>query len=90
MSLKILSWSTFNGWHFHSGTNNISGDFSVACRGYLKKDGEIVQAVKQITLAGNFFKMLNQVSAMGDSIKHNTSKTFFTPNIRFTGMKIAG
>lgn len=74
----------------HSGTNNISGDFSVACRGYLKKDGEIIQAVKQITLAGNFFKMLNQISAMGDSIKHNTSKTFFTPHIRFSGMKVAG
>jgi PmbA protein len=74
----------------HSGANSMSGDFSVACRGYLKKNGEIIQAVKGVTLAANYFKMLNQITAIGDSMKSNSSKTFFTPHIRFEGLSVAG
>lgn len=74
----------------HSGTNSMSGDFSLGCHGYLKKNGEIIQSVKGITVAGNFYKMINQMVGIGHLLKHNASKTFFTPLIRFEGLSIAG
>lgn len=45
----------------HSGTNTISGDFSVAATGFHIKDGQIVSPVKQITIAGNFYHVMKDV-----------------------------
>lgn len=42
----------------HSGTNTISGDFSVAATGFHIKDGQIASPVKQITIAGNFYNVM--------------------------------
>src|SRR5699024_4573466 len=45
----------------HSGANPISGDFSLAADGYYVKDGKIVGPTKQMTVAGNFFEVLQDV-----------------------------
>ncbi|MCX7951108.1 MAG: TldD/PmbA family protein [Clostridiales bacterium] len=42
----------------HSGANPVSGDFSLAAEGYLIEDGKITRPVEQITVAGNFYKLL--------------------------------
>ncbi|MGK0367451.1 MAG: PmbA protein [Thermoproteota archaeon] len=73
----------------HSGVNGMSGDFSFAARGYLMKDGEITQAVKGITVAGNFFEMLLELEGIGDTVLSNDSKTFFSPLLRFKNIKIS-
>ena len=39
----------------HSGANAISGDFSLASKGFYIKDGKKAYPVDQITVAGNFF-----------------------------------
>ena len=49
----------------HSGANAISGNFSFGASGYLCKDGERIQAVRGITVAGNFYEMLNKISMIG-------------------------
>lgn len=74
----------------HAGTNPYSGDFSLEATGYLMRDGEIVQTVKGVTVGGNFFEMLKNISLIGNKLFSNSSKTFFTPWIRFSGLKIAG
>jgi PmbA protein len=74
----------------HSGTNSYSGDFSLDASGYLMQDDEIKQVVKGVTVAGNFFNLLNQIEAIGDKEYSNSSRTFFTPLIRFKALKIAG
>ncbi|GAA0329317.1 TldD/PmbA family protein [Bacillus carboniphilus] len=53
----------------HSGTNQISGDFSVAATGYYVKDGRIQSAANQMTIAGNFFELLNQIEEIGSDLK---------------------
>jgi PmbA protein len=68
----------------------ISGDFAFEAAGYLMRDGEKIQAVKGVTIAGNFYKMMNSIAAIGNQIHANNHKTFFAPMIRFHGMKIAG
>ncbi|HWI50210.1 MAG TPA: TldD/PmbA family protein [Rummeliibacillus sp.] len=45
----------------HSGTNTISGDFSVAATGFHIKEGKIAAPVKQITIAGNFYDLMKSI-----------------------------
>ncbi|KQL36517.1 TldD/PmbA family protein [Psychrobacillus sp. FJAT-21963] len=52
----------------HSGTNVISGDFSVAATGFHIKDGKISSAVKQMTIAGNFFDLIKGIEEIGTDL----------------------
>jgi len=74
----------------HSGLNFMSGDFSFGASGYLMEGDNIVQAVNGITVAGNFYKMMNEIDCIGSELRSNTSCNFFSPEIRFSGLTIAG
>jgi PmbA protein len=74
----------------HSGANAISGDFSFGASGFLSKDGKRVQPVRGITVAGNFYKMLGEISAIGDTVHADHGKSFFAPLIRFADLSVAG
>lgn len=74
----------------HSGTNAISGDFSVGVSGYLIENGKRVQTFKENTLSGNFFSMLKDIEAIGNQQFWNKYKTFKAPKILFKGLSIAG
>ncbi|MCG7346345.1 TldD/PmbA family protein [Sporosarcina sp. ACRSL] len=52
----------------HSGANPISGDFSLAADGYYVKDGKIVGPTKQMTVAGNFFEVLQDIENIGEDL----------------------
>jgi len=73
-----------------SGANSISGDFSFAATGYLCRNGEIISAVKGVTVSGNFHKMLLDIKLIGDTILSNNDKSFFAPRLRFEGISVAG
>jgi len=53
----------------HSGANPISGDFSLAADGYYVKDGKIVGPTKQMTVAGNFFEVLQDLEEIGGDLE---------------------
>lgn len=53
----------------HSGLNAVSGDFSLSAEGFLYREGERVQPVTQITVAGNFFQLLKNIIALSDEIE---------------------
>lgn len=74
----------------HSGSSAISGEFSFAASGYLCRDGEPVQPVKGVTVSGNFHKMLMDLSMIGDTTQATTDKGFFTPDLRFEKISVAG
>jgi len=74
----------------HSGLNFMSGDFSFGASGYLCKDGKRIQPVNGITVAGNFYKMLNGIKSTGDKTFATTGKDFFAPDIKFSALTIAG
>jgi PmbA protein len=52
----------------HSGTNPISGEFSLGAKGYMVENGAITKPVNQITVAGNFFEALKRVEAVGSDL----------------------
>ncbi|MBT6178428.1 MAG: TldD/PmbA family protein [Deltaproteobacteria bacterium] len=74
----------------HSGANAISGDFSFGASGFLHENGERKQAVRGVTVAGNFYKMLQEISAIGDTTHSDHSRSFFAPLIRFDKLSVAG
>ena len=49
----------------HAGTNPISGDFSLLAEGFWIENGQVAWPVEQITVAGNFYQVLQQVVAIG-------------------------
>ncbi|EWG13117.1 TldD/PmbA family protein [Cytobacillus firmus] len=53
----------------HSGANTVSGDFSIAANGYYVKDGKVQNAVNQMTIAGNFYKLLKNIEAIGSDLE---------------------
>jgi len=74
----------------HSGANAISGNFSFGASGYLCKDGERIQAVRGITVAGNFYEMLNKISMIGNQQNWDEGRSALMPSIRFSDVAISG
>ena len=74
----------------HSGANAVSGNFSLGASGFLCRDGKRIQAVRGITVAGNFYTMLKDIVAISDQVNSDHGRTFYAPHIRFGGLNIAG
>ncbi len=74
----------------HSGCDATSGDFSLPCNGKLYRNGELLQGVRDVTLAGNFYEMLKQLSMLGNELKSSSGKGLFAPDLRFSGLTVAG
>ena len=53
----------------HSGTNSISGDFSVGVTGRLIEDGELTQAVREVTIAAPMLDILSRITAVGTDLR---------------------
>jgi len=49
----------------HAGVSPVTGDFSVESKGYLIENGAVVRPAEQFTVAGNFFRMLGDITALG-------------------------
>ncbi|MFK9093512.1 TldD/PmbA family protein [Bacillus salipaludis] len=52
----------------HSGANTVSGDFSVAANGYYISDGKVQFPVNLMTIAGNFYQLLQNVEEIGSDL----------------------
>ena len=52
----------------HAGANVISGDFSLISGGYMVEGGKRGRSVEQITVAGNFYKLLENIKAVGNDL----------------------
>ena len=74
----------------HSGTNAVSGDFSLGAAGFLCRDGERLRPVRNITVAGNFLDMLMKIVGIGDVQHWNADRSALTVRIRFGDMAISG
>jgi PmbA protein len=53
----------------HSGTNAISGDFSLGAQGYYFKSGKVSHPVHNFTVAGNFLKLLSDLSSVAGDLE---------------------
>ena len=74
----------------HSGASAISGNFSFGASGYLCKDGGRIQPVRGITVAGNFYEMLQKIAGIGTEQFWNWQGSALMPSIRFGDVAISG
>ncbi len=73
----------------HAGTNAVSGDFSLSAQGYLISYGEKVHPVEQITIAGNFYELLQKIMAVGIDL-HFRKSGIGSPSVLVCDLDIAG
>ncbi len=77
----------------HSGANPVSGDFSLGAYGYLVENGKIIRPVEQITVAGNFFKVLEAVEEIGSDLQFGSPSSrghVGSPSLLIGNLSIAG
>ena len=76
----------------HSGTNPVSGDFSVSAEGYFVENGKIIKPVEQITVAGNFYELLKNIETVGADLRFRSLGTggIGMPSVLVNGLSIAG
>ncbi|GAA0087127.1 TldD/PmbA family protein [Clostridium sp. CTA-7] len=73
----------------HSGANSITGDFSLAAKGFYIKDGKKDYPVEQITVAGNFFNLLKDIEEVGNDLKFPMS-SIGSPSVKISELSVAG
>lgn len=77
----------------HSGANPVSGDFSLAAKGFLITGGSIERPVEQITVSGNFYEVLKNVEELGSDLKFGfpSGRGYFgSPTLIVKELSIAG
>ncbi len=77
---------------FHAGANAITGDFSIESAGFLIEGGKITAPVKSFTVAGNFFDLLKQITAIDDTLDLRAPgfSRIASPDVLVEGMSVAG
>ena len=77
----------------HAGANPISGDFSLQSAGYMIREGKKAEYVKSFTVAGNFYDLLKNITALANNThlpRAMGMTTFGAPSTRVDGLSIAG
>ncbi|MDD3242469.1 MAG: TldD/PmbA family protein [Eubacteriales bacterium] len=76
----------------HAGANMVSGDFSLAARGFLVEGGRKGAAVEEITVAGNFYQLLRDITAVGADLKFGMpgSGCVGSPTVLISALAISG
>lgn len=77
----------------HAGANPISGDFSLQSAGFLIENGVKTTAVKSFTVAGNFYDLLKNITALADNCRLPSAMgktTFGAPSTLVEGLSVAG
>jgi len=77
----------------HSGANMVSGDFSLAAKGFSIKAGKLGRAVEQITIAGNFYELLKNIIEVGADLRFGMpggDSCFGSPTIIVNELSISG
>jgi len=69
------------------GSNIVSGDYSVGATGFLVENGEFKYPINEITIAGNFKDMFQNITLANDlDFKYSTN----SPTMMIEGMVVAG
>jgi len=76
----------------HSGANAVSGDFSLAAKGFEIKNGKKIKPVEQITIAGNFYNLLQDIIEVGADLKFGmpSGGCFGSPSVIVKELAISG
>ena len=73
----------------HSGASAITGDFSLAAKGFMIENGKKSFPIEQITVAGNFFTLLKDIEEVGSDLKFPMS-SIGCPSVIVKELSVAG
>jgi PmbA protein len=73
---------------FTSGMNDVTGNFSFGCSGFLVEKGKIGAPVKEITVAGNILELFKNVLEIADDNEYKTSIS--SPSFLVSQLAVAG
>ena len=77
----------------HAGADPISGDFSLQSEGFLIENGVRTAHVKSFTVAGNFYTLLKNITALADNCRLPMAlgmTAFGAPSTLVEGLSVAG
>lgn len=77
----------------HAGANPISGDFSLQSAGFMIENGRKAGYVKSFTVAGNFYELLKNITALADNCRLPRAMgmtAFGAPSVLVEGLSVAG
>ena len=77
----------------HAGANAVSGDFSLQSAGFLIENGQKTAAIKSFTVAGNFYDLLNGITAVANNAELPNAlgiTAFGSPSVLVEGLSVAG
>jgi len=76
----------------HAGANAITGDFSLAAKGFVIENGRLGRAVNQITVAGNFYQLLRDIEAVGADLEFRvpSASCYGSPSLLVKELSVAG
>ena len=77
----------------HAGADAISGDFSLQSAGFMIRDGKKCEYVKSFTVAGNFYDLLKNITALADNCELPMAMgmtAFGSPSVLVENLSIAG
>ena len=70
-------------------TNPVSGDYSVAARGFWIEDGQVSFPVNEVTLALPLAQLLRNIKAVGNDLEFR-GRSIGSPTVRVDGVMIGG
>lgn len=70
------------------GANTVTGDYSRGANGIWIRNGELAEAVQEVTVAGNMLEMLTGIDAVGDDLDFRGPVG--APTIRFAELVVSG
>ncbi len=73
----------------HSGASSVTGDFSLAAKGFMIENGKRTFPIEQITAAGNFFELIKNIEMIGMDLKFPMS-SIGSPSVVVKELSIAG
>lgn len=77
----------------HAGADAISGDFSLQSAGFMIRDGKKAEYVKSFTVAGNFYDLLKNITALANNCHLPMAMgmtAFGAPSVLVDGLTVAG
>ena len=85
-------WIDFLGG-LHAGANPITGDFSLQSGGFMVENGKKTRPVRAFTVSGNFFQLLQNITALSDRAKLPMAQSltaYAAPAALVQGLSVSG
>lgn len=73
----------------HAGADFVTGDFSLQSSGFMIRDGKKAEPVKSFTIAGNFYQLLKDITALGNDVELGLS-CIGSPSVLVSEITVAG